>query len=66
MADTHTFYTERADQSANDAASATLSNVRERSLRSEAAWRAMAERSEKSDQHRRTLAASKAAPTDAD
>ena len=33
----------------NDAAAATLDNVRERCLRAEAAWAAMAERGERSD-----------------
>lgn len=38
------FYTERADEAAKEALNATLANVRERALRSEASWRAMATR----------------------
>ncbi len=38
------FYLARADECAVEAASARLENVRERALRSEAAWREMAER----------------------
>ncbi|WP_210168278.1 hypothetical protein [Aureimonas sp. Leaf454] len=36
------FYLEQADECGRIAASATLQNVRDRSLRSEAAWRKMA------------------------
>ena len=42
MSQTYEFYTARADEAAADAASATLDNVRERALRSEATWRALA------------------------
>ena len=38
------FYLARAAQSARDAGSAGLANVRERHLQSEAAWRVMAAR----------------------
>jgi hypothetical protein len=38
------FYIARADDSAKEALAATLDNVRDRALRSEAAWRSMAER----------------------
>ena len=38
------FYLARADEDAAVAASATLDNVRDRALRSEAAWRDMADR----------------------
>lgn len=38
------FYLARADECARDAEEAKLVNVRERYLRSEAAWRAMADR----------------------
>jgi len=44
MAQTIEFYELRAEESAEDARKATLENVRERALRSEAAWRKMAER----------------------
>jgi hypothetical protein len=38
------FYEERAEEAADDARNAILINVRERALRSEAAWREMANR----------------------
>ena len=38
------FYEERAEEAAEEARKATLVNVRERALRSEAAWREMANR----------------------
>ncbi len=44
MAQTIAFYEERAEEAAQEARKATLQNVRERALRSEAAWRDMAER----------------------
>lgn len=43
MALSYEFLLERADQAASEAASALLDNVRDRALRSEKAWRAMAE-----------------------
>ena len=42
MNQTFEFYDARADESATQAASATLDNVRERCLRSERTWRALA------------------------
>jgi len=42
-------YLKRAEQALAEAKSATLGNVRERCLRAEAAWRAMAERAERSE-----------------
>ena len=44
MSVTRDFYLARAADSARNAAEATLSNVRERSLRAEAAWRGMADK----------------------
>lgn len=41
---TREFYLARADDCARDAAEARLDNVRDRALRSEAAWREMAAR----------------------
>lgn len=38
------FYEERAEEAANEARNASLENVRQRALRSEAAWREMANR----------------------
>ena len=43
MSNTSDFYLARADECARDAESAQLDNVRERHLRSEQAWRALAE-----------------------
>jgi Xaa-Pro aminopeptidase len=43
MALSYEFLIERAEQAATEAASALLDNVRDRALRSEKAWRAMAE-----------------------
>ena len=42
MLQTFEFYTERADQSAAEADTADLANVRERALRSEKTWRGLA------------------------
>lgn len=42
MSLSYAFLVERAEQAATEAASAQLENVRERSLRSEKAWRTMA------------------------
>ena len=42
MSQTFEFYTERADQSAAEASTAALANVRERALRSEKTWRGLA------------------------
>ena len=47
MAQTASFFLERAEEAAREARSAELANVRERALRSEAAWRAMADRATK-------------------
>ena len=54
------FYLARAADARNDATSATLDNVRERCLRAEAAWTAMANRVERGDRMRAKLAAEKA------
>lgn len=60
MSATSDFYLARAEESARDAANTTLGNVRERALRSEAAWRSMAERLQRGEVMRDTLAAAKA------
>jgi hypothetical protein len=44
MAGSYEFFVQRADEAAKEAAAASLDNVRERALRSEAAWRGMADR----------------------
>ncbi|OYU35235.1 hypothetical protein [Novosphingobium sp. PASSN1] len=43
MALSYEFLIERAEQAATEAATAMLDNVRDRALRSEKAWRAMAD-----------------------
>ncbi len=43
MAHSYEFLIERADQAAKEAAGSLLDNVRDRALRSEKAWRAMAD-----------------------
>lgn len=57
MTVTHAFYLARADECARDAAAATLDNVRERNLRSEAVWRSMAASAERTDASRAARAA---------
>lgn len=52
MSTTREFYIARAEESANEAANATLANVRERAERSAAAWREMAERMERVERQR--------------
>lgn len=47
MAQTYDFYRERADAAATAAENATLDNVRERELRSEKTWRALADQARK-------------------
>ena len=44
MSQNFEFYNTRANEAAAEAAAATLENVRERALRSETAWREMADR----------------------
>jgi hypothetical protein len=55
------FYLARAEQARADADSATLDNVRDRCLRSEAAWNQLAERAAKTEQLRVAHEAAKAA-----
>jgi hypothetical protein len=59
MSATSDFYLARAADSARDAQNTSLANVRERCLRAEAAWRAMAERLLRSEEHRTRQAAEK-------
>ncbi len=47
MALTYEFYIARAEEAAKEAERAQLDNVRERALRSEAAWREMADKARK-------------------
>lgn len=60
MSATSDFYLARAAESARDAANTTLDNVRDRCLRSEAAWRSMADRMLRGEVMREQLAAAKA------
>lgn len=55
------FYTQRAEEAAAEARAANLDNVRERALRSEAAWRQMAERLLRVEEQRRIADAFRAA-----
>lgn len=61
MSANHDFYLARAAEARADAAAAKLDNVRERCLRAEAAWTAMADRAGRSDRARERLADEKAA-----
>lgn len=54
MALTHEFYTARADEAAREAEATSLENVRHRALRSEAAWRDMADRARQVERDRET------------
>jgi len=60
MSVTSDFYLARAAESAREARESDLANVRERSLRAEAAWLAMAARVLRSEAERRKQAAHKA------
>jgi hypothetical protein len=53
MSITYEFATERADEAALQAETALLDNVRDRALRSEAAWRSMADQARKTAEARR-------------
>ena len=52
MATNHEFYLLRANEAATEAAGTSLQNVRDRALRSEAAWRGMADRALQVDRER--------------
>lgn len=64
MSVTSDFYLARAAQSAREAQETNLVNVRERCLRAEAAWQAMADRLLKSEAEKRKLAGEKASQKD--
>lgn len=64
MAQTFEFYDERAKESAAEAKAAVLDNVRDRALRSEKAWRAMADQALRSSQEREKVEAERAARRD--
>lgn len=59
MSVTSEFYLAQAAASAKAARETNLSNVRERCLRAEAAWQAMADRLRKNEQGRQSQAADK-------
>jgi hypothetical protein len=61
MSAQHEFYLQRAAEARASASAATLANVRERWLRSEASWAEMAARSAHGDKMRAKLTAEKAA-----
>ena len=61
MPQTYEFYDERANESAAEAKTSTLTNVRDRALRSEKAWRAMANQALKISQERQRAEAERAA-----
>ena len=61
MAQTFEFYDERAKEAAAEAKTATLENVRERALRSEKAWRSMADQARKVAHDRQQAEAERAA-----
>ncbi|MBN8830661.1 MAG: hypothetical protein J0G94_08555 [Sphingomonadales bacterium] len=61
MSSTTDYYLVQANENARAAAAAELPNVKERCLRAEAAWRAMAERAARMDQRRKQDAEAKQA-----
>ena len=60
MSAQHEFYLERAAEARAGASAATLDNVRDRWLRSEATWAEMAARSQRGEKTREKLIADKA------
>ena len=61
MSNQHDFYLARAAEARADADAATLDNVRDRCLRSEAAWAEMAARAGRTEKMRAKSEAAKAA-----
>ncbi|NTZ42613.1 hypothetical protein G7A66_05840 [Altererythrobacter sp. SALINAS58] len=61
MSQTYEFYSERAQESAKQASEATLDNVRERALRSEAVWLDLAHRARQVARDRRVADEERAA-----
>ena len=66
MSQTYEFYAERAREAADEAAAATLDNVRERNLRAEKTWAALAEQARKVKADRVRAEETKAAQRAAD
>ena len=52
MSQTFAFYDARAQEAARDVKAATLDNVRERALRSQKTWRALADQAKKIEKSR--------------
>jgi hypothetical protein len=65
MSNTSDFYLTQAEKCAADAAASTLSQVRDRNLRAEQAWRTMAERLVQTEATRARQVAAAAARADA-
>ena len=65
MSNTSDFYQAQADKCAVDAATSTLSQVRDRNLRAEQAWRTMAERLVQTEATRARQVAATAAKAEA-
>jgi hypothetical protein len=61
MSQSYEFYAERAREAADEAASATLDNVRERNLRAEKTWAMLAEQARKVRTDREKAEATRAA-----
>lgn len=61
MSQSYEFYADRAKEAADEAATATLDNVRERNLRAEKTWTALAEQAHKVRSDRERTEAAKAA-----
>ena len=60
MSQTFEFYHARAEESAAEASAAKLDNVRDRALRSQAAWQSMADRAKMIEQERQVAAVERA------
>ena len=60
MSQTFDFYDARAREAAEDATKATLANVRDRALRSEKTWRALADQAQKVEGDRKIADAERA------
>ena len=65
MSQTYEFYTARAKEAAADARAATLDNVRDRALRSQATWEALADQARKVARQREKIESDKAAEREA-
>lgn len=59
MSQSFSFYDQRACEAAAAAEAATLENVRERNLRAEKTWRALADQAQKVESDRKKAAAAK-------